>query len=212
MYDPDKQTVNWQDLGPDTILLSRTLEHLSLEPGKPRFTLMHECAHHLLHKRYFQRKAASGSGKAIAHSIQRDQIIVPTQEKRAWTDEDRIEWQANYLASALLMPESRVNRVLIEKGYQEDYFQHVLAGSSEATVYQQLITRLASIFRVSMTTAKIRLEAVGFERLPDLQVRRPNPWNQYWPDQPKIRMTKEERREEKVELGWEKKIARERRR
>jgi len=63
-----------------------------------------------------------------------------------------------------------------------------------------------------MTTAKLRLEAIGFERLPDLQVKKPDPWLAAWQAPPPQRMTKEERRWEKIELGWEKKIARERHR
>lgn len=205
VYLPDKNGMDWLELGPDTILLSKTFEESLLDPGKPRFTLMHECAHHLLHKGYFQRKAASGSGVAVAYSLQKDEDKAFTQEKKVWTDEDRIEWQANYLASALLMPDKRVNRILEERGYQEDYFQHVLARSSERGAYRQLITRLASAFKVSMTVAKIRLEALGFERLPDLQIRKPDPWLQCMPEPKKVRMTKEERREERIELAWEKK-------
>jgi len=210
VYLPEEQRVNWLELGPDTILLSKTLEDSLLDPGKPRFTLMHECAHHLLHKRYFQRKAASGSGEVIAYSLQRDEERAFTHENIVWTDEDRIEWQANYLASALLMPEKRVDRILVEKGYQEDYFQHVLAGSSERAAYQQLISRLARAFKVSMKAAKIRLEALGFERLPDLQIRKPDPWLQYIHEPKKGRITKEERREERIALAWEKKRIKER--
>lgn len=205
VYLPEEQRINWLVLGPDTILLSKTLKDSFLDPGKPRFTLMHECAHHLLHKRYFQRKAASGSGEAIAYSLQRDEERAFTQLETAWTDEDRIEWQANYLAGALLMPGKRVDRILVERGYQEDYYQHVLAGSSERAAYQQLSSRLACTFKVSMTAAKIRLDALGFERLPDLQIRKPDPWLQYLPEPKKARMTKEERREERIALAWEKK-------
>lgn len=210
VFDPGASMVRWRNLEANTILLSKTLENMPYAPGKPRFTLMHECAHHLLHKGYFQARAAKGSGKAVAYSLQRDEERLHPQEKKEWSDEERIEWQANYLASALLMPESRVERVLEEKGYKEDYFQHVLARSPESAAYRQLLSGLAFEFRVSMTVAQIRIETLGFERFPDLSIRKPDPWFQYGPEPKKKRMTKEERRQERIEIAWEEKRIKER--
>lgn len=210
VFDPDTNRVRWRNLEADTILLSKTLENMPFAPGKPRFTLMHECAHHLLHKGYFQSRAAAGSGKAVAYSLQRDNERVCVQEKKAWTDEERMEWQANYLASALLMPESRVERVLEQRGYKEDYFQHVLARSPESGAYRQLLSGLAFEFRVSMTVARIRIEGLGFERFPDLTIRKPDPWFQYQPEPKKKRMTKEELEQERIEIAWEEKRIKER--
>ena len=210
VFDPDASMVRWRNLEANTILLSKTLENMPYAPGKPRFTLMHECAHHLLHKGYFQAKAAKGSGKAVAYSLQRDEDSTHSPEKKTWTDEERMEWQANYLASALLMPESRVERVLEERGYKEDYFQTVLARSSEPAAYRQLLGGLAFEFRVSMTVARIRIEGLGFERFPDLSIRKPDPWFQYQPEPKRKRMTKEELEQERIEIAWEEKRIKER--
>jgi len=210
VFDPDSNIVRRRFLEADTILLNKTLENMAYAPSKPRFTLMHECAHQLLHKGYFQSRAENGSGKAVAYSIQRDENRDNLLEKNAWTDEERMEWQANYLASALLMPESRVERVLEERGYKEDYFQSVLARSSEPAAYRQLLGGLAFEFRVSMTAAKIRVEGLGFERFPDLTIRKPDPWFQYDPEPKKKRMTKEEREQERIEIAWEEKRIKER--
>lgn len=204
VYLPDENGMDWLELGPNTILLSKMFEDSFIYPGKPRFTLMHECAHHLLHKGYFQRKAASGSGGAVAYSLQKDEERLFTREKKIWTDEERIEWQANYLASALLIPGKRLDRVLDERGYQEDYFHHVLARSSEPAAYRQLTSRIACAFKVSLTVAEIRLKALKFERLPDLRIPKPDPWACYYGEPKKKRMTKEERQWEKAERSWEK--------
>ena len=59
IYLPEENNFEWQELGPDTSLLSKLLEDAFLNPGRARFTLMHECAHHLLHTHYFQKIEAA---------------------------------------------------------------------------------------------------------------------------------------------------------
>ena len=205
IYLPEENSIEWQELGPDTILMSKLFEDAFLDPGKARFTLMHECAHHLLHKRYYQQKAALGEKTAIAYSVQRDKDQVLLEGKGIWSDHDRIEWQANYLASAMLMPQKRVSAVLEKKGYKDAYFEQVMAGYSETSAYNQLISRLACVFRVSTAVAKIRLEKRGFEHLPDLCSPKSDPWMDWMPELKKpVRMNREERRLERIELSWEK--------
>ena len=205
IYLPEENGLEWQELGPDTILLSKLFEDAFLDPGKARFTLMHECAHHLLHTPYFQKKAAEGERTAVAYSIQSDRDQKLLERRTPWTDHDRMEWQANYLASALLMPEKRVSAVLEKKGYKDAYFEQVMDGYSESTAYNQLISRLAGAFRVSTIVAKIRLDKRGFERLPDLRKPKPDPWLEWTPEPKKpARMSKEERRLERIGLDWEK--------
>lgn len=205
IYLPEENNFEWQELGPDTILLNKLFEDAFLNPGRARFTLMHECAHHLLHTSYFQRITAAGGKTAVAYSIQYDCDQEMVEGKSSWTDNDRMEWQANYLAGAMLMPEMRVSTVLEKKGYKDAYFEQVMAGYSESTAYNQLINRLAGAFRVSPIVAKIRLDKRGFERLPDLRKPKPDPWLEWTPEPKKsARMSKEERRLERIGLAWEK--------
>ncbi len=202
VYDPEEHTVKWKDLEADTILLSKDLENPFVCLSKPRFTLMHECAHHLLHTGYYRHKAAAGSGKQVAYSIQKDKEEF-SMGKQSWTDDDRLEWQANYFASALLMPESRVDRVMKESGWQDEYFKYVMASYSERSVFHELIGKLAWAFGVSPRMVEIRLDALKFERLPDLRPVKPDPWVDLFNPPKKKRMTKEEREWERVELSWE---------
>lgn len=205
VYLPEENGIEWQILGSDTILLSKLFEDAFLNPGRARFTLMHECAHHLLHTSYFQKIEAAGQKTAVAYSIQYDRDQAMLEGMNAWTDHDRMEWQANYLASALLMPEKRVSLVLEKKGYKDTYFEQVMAGYAETTAYNQLINRLAGAFRVSPIVAKIRLDKRGFERLPDLRKPKLDPWLDWTPELKKpARMSKEERRLERIERALEK--------
>ena len=51
IFNPETQTVSLKKIRKDTILLDRTLEAApSGFSSKTRFTLMHECAHHILHR------------------------------------------------------------------------------------------------------------------------------------------------------------------
>ena len=203
VYDPEEHTVKWKDLEADTILLSKDLENPFVCLSKPRFTLMHECAHHLLHTGYFRHKSTLDARKAVAFSVQKDKGEVFTASKQPWTDDDRLEWQANYFASALLMPESRVDRVMKESGWQDEYFKYVMASYSERSVFHELIGKLAWAFGVSPRMVEIRLDALKFERLPDLRPVKPDPWVDLFNPPRKKRMTKEEREWERVELSWE---------
>ena len=203
VYDPEADTVRRRELEGDTILLSKNMEHPFISLSKPRFTLMHECAHHLLHTGYYRHKAATGSGKQVAYSIQKDKEEAFSLSQQPWTDDDRLEWQANYFASALLMPESRVERVMKESGWQEEYFKYVVAGYGERSVFHELIRKLSWAFGVSPRMAEIRLDALKFERLPDLRPVKSDPWEDFFNPPKKKRMTKEEREWERVELSWE---------
>ena len=64
------------------------------------------------------------------------------------------------------MPESRVERVMKESGWQEEYFKYVIAGYGERSVFHELIRKLSWAFGVSPRMAEIRLDALKFERLP----------------------------------------------
>lgn len=75
-----------------TMLIDASLLEAENCYGRLRFTLAHELAHYLLHKRIF-----SGTGKAAA-LYNND------------TDEDDTEWQANYLGKAILMPGGQIKR------------------------------------------------------------------------------------------------------
>ena len=92
-----------------------------------RFTLAHELAHHIIHKRI-----VSGTGVAAAlynHDA----------------NEDATEWQANYLAKAILMPNGQVKRCFYA-------LRPVCRSKSE------FVCKMAEIFEVSKQAMEIRLK------------------------------------------------------
>lgn len=98
--------------------------------GRLRFTLAHELAHYIIHKGIF-----CGTGVAAA-----------LYDNNA--DEDMMEWQANYLARAMLMPNGQVKRCFYKS-------------RSSCRCESEFVKRLASIFEVSKQAMKIRLKDFG---------------------------------------------------
>ena len=74
VYQPKTGEAEWAEADAGTILLDKSLEvakdALHSARSRPRFTLMHECAHQMLHSDYYRRIAASGDNAAVAYSVQ----------------------------------------------------------------------------------------------------------------------------------------------
>jgi Zn-dependent peptidase ImmA (M78 family) len=166
LYLPDRDEYDWHIVDGNTILLDKSLqENLDYSIAPARFTLMHECAHQLLHGKYFHFLAKRGDARTAAYSIQRQSEPQDGPIKNAeWTDEDWIEWQANYLAGALLLPKTRVSRALADGDAVDVYWQRVKAKEKESHAYAGLINYVAQYFRVSPRMADIRLQQTGFVR------------------------------------------------
>lgn len=110
-----------------TMLIEASLLEDEKYYGRLRFTLAHELAHYILHKRIF-----SGTGVAAA---------LYNQD----TDEDATEWQANYLAKAILMPNGQIKRCFYA-------LRPVCRAKSD------FVCKMAEIFEVSKQAMEIRLK------------------------------------------------------
>lgn len=92
-----------------------------LEPSQEhryRFTAMHEGSHLLLHQKYFEARLL-GQQKSDLGYIPYIECRVDVAEggkSRGFSQTDRgwMEWQANHLASAILMPKSMVLKTVRE--------------------------------------------------------------------------------------------------
>jgi hypothetical protein len=157
LYDPGKGKPIRREYTLGTVLLDASLQELSREPMM-RFTLMHECAHQVLHRPYFRQNP-----DAVA--CRRTALIGDIRDpEKAWTDLDRMEWQANYLASCLLMPIDAV-RACIRGNEMEEYYRYrVGRGMIESTALGMAAVELSPIFHVSDKAAESRLRGLGFGR------------------------------------------------
>lgn len=111
-----------------TILIEASLAEDEKQYGRLRFTLAHELSHWLIHQKIF-----SGTGVAAA-SYNKEY------------DEDSTEWQANYLAQAILMPKSQVKQCFFNI-------------RNECVTRKERIEKIASVFEVSKQAMEIRLKS-----------------------------------------------------
>lgn len=163
LFDPETQTIRYTLYDARSILVDRSLLEESKEE-KLCFTMMHECSHQILHANYFRRQSAlDGMQLILCREETVDKNI--TKPYTEWTDLDRMEWQANYLASALLMPMASVKDCMDACQIREYYENRVQDGMYEGTAFTKAAMELVLAFRVSLTAAKIRLLSLGFTRL-----------------------------------------------
>lgn len=137
-----------------TIIIDKSL----LEQGQAhryRYTIFHESAHWLIHQNYYRIKyqqecltQPSAGTFSLCRKLKNPYASKPNKQ---WRDEDWAEWQANALASAMLMPESATLNLLCHMGSAKTAFD--LAGQ---------ILQVSRIFNVSLTAAKYRLQDLGF--------------------------------------------------
>jgi len=124
-YSPEKDDYELVWISEGTMLIESLLVNDSFQYGRFRFTLGHELGHWVLHKPLYK-----GTGSAAA-TYKTDYIYKNT-----------IEWQANYIAKAILMPTVQIKRVC-----------HELRGATA----EEKIYILSDVFEVSRQAMEIRL-------------------------------------------------------
>lgn len=116
--------------------------------GRVRFTIIHECAHLILHPRFYYQKPGE--------VIPKIQCTIYQIEDGAWrlpmTDEEVREWQANRLGAALIMPAKTVRMMMADRlGVAVNTLSAVYLSDS-------FITEMADVFNVSKSAMSIRLK------------------------------------------------------
>jgi len=115
------------------------------------FTIAHETAHWILHRSYFSPGNQSYSYRKQGQLYVACRTIgIEMKRSLLKTNGDFIEWQANALAAALLMPIATFRYTA----------NHLSDKNGIITV--NAIEEIADIFQVSKITAKIRLKQLGF--------------------------------------------------
>ncbi len=133
----------------DTIYLDESL--WDAEKAHPmRFTLAHECAHHILAR--LEEKTA---WRSFHRRLRQGQTYTPRELKTA---SDWCEWQANALAAVLLIPRSRQASHLTRWG--RPYLPTSYGGRFNTHDYN-LILNLVKTFNVSFDVVTIRLATTG---------------------------------------------------
>jgi len=162
VYDPYNNKAEYIAAKQGTVIIDNTL----LEEGQEhryRFTMGHEGGHWIFHRDVFWQNPNQTS----FFDPPRDAIVkcraVALEGKpkpfTQWTDHDRMEWQSNYMSSALMMPKSMVLAL-----YNEGWLRKIMNDESpymQALFPELLISTVAQTFNVSNQASEIRLKNLG---------------------------------------------------
>jgi hypothetical protein len=122
-------------------------------------TIAHEVFHWHRHRMYAAIKDILRNEKVIACRCPAE-IIYPSQNEE-WTDEQRMEWQANNVAPRILMP-IQTFRTKVDELYKQ-YRCDTLDGSVDIDVITCIADELASFYDVSRLSALIRMKETGYK-------------------------------------------------
>lgn len=153
VYDEERDQADYMTVRGNTVLIDRSLLD-KWKRGRYRFTMGHEAAHAFLHKEYFRRQkekniAARESVSLISCRI--SEVQNDEQKNVEWTDYNWLEWQANTLSSAILMPKTMV--------------KEAVADLIDVEVFPEMFTlRVMELFQVSREAADYRLKQLGLYR------------------------------------------------
>lgn len=153
VYNPNKRCAEYVSAKARTVIIDSSL----LDEGQEhryRFTMGHEGGHDIFHSRYFRYNPNQLSffDRGETPMIQCRTDIQGENRKpvEQWNDRDRMEWQANRLSAALLMPKSMVFKLIESLPSMEKLLRDVT-----------YIMKVSKTFNVSTEAAKHRLLELG---------------------------------------------------
>lgn len=130
--------------------------------GRIRFTMAHELAHWILHRELFINEYAKREKNMIISNDTSEGLL--TCETDCKTDEEWIEWQADYLAGALLMPctlfSYYFNIIRNELDIKQDYL-YLDKQKCNRSNCTYAIERLSRIFGTSKLAVRVRMYKLG---------------------------------------------------
>jgi len=154
IYDPEKNKAEYIHTDARTVIIDNTLLAENQEHRR-RFTIMHEGGHDVYHSTYYYYDPNQLSifdlddcSAMVQCRSNLNETLSRTNPKN-WTDEERMEWQANAFASAILMPKQSVS--ILAADYKNSITEPV-----------PLILETSKVFNVSKEAAMYRLQQLKF--------------------------------------------------
>lgn len=130
--------------------------YLEQNLGRVKNTLAHEVFHWHRHRLYAAIKQILRQEKVIACRCPVENVY--PGEEESWTDEQRMEWQANNIAPRILMPLGQFKQKVDELYKQYDY-----VGTPLKLITMECIAQdLASFYEVSRQSVLIRMMECGY--------------------------------------------------
>lgn len=159
VFDPVNNRAEYISAKANTIIIDNSLLEKNQE-HRYRFTTGHEGGHSYFHTEYFgydpnQLTFADLLGDAVPAPMLQCRIDTKkagTTNSKLWGDKEWMEWQANALSSAILMPKSMVLKLAEE----------VMNSSvNKRWLSMALVDKVSEVFNVSWEAATYRLKELG---------------------------------------------------
>lgn len=153
-YDDENNKIE-ENINAGTIFIDKNV-HLFFADSEhsENFTIMHECIHWFIHRKYFLFSKICNNGQStIACGADGEIKNIRNNKDLQW-----IERQANQITARVLMP---------EKTFLTDYYKFFRNSSSELN-YEKIsesVMELSKNYSVSITATKIRLSELGINEL-----------------------------------------------
>ena len=155
IFDPEKNQADYLHADARTVIIDSSLveDHsIASQRHRYRYTMGHEGGHDIFHSAfyYYDPNQFSLFDSCPVERMPMVQCRVNSFSKSAepgsrklWTDDDWMEWQANYFSSVLLMPETPVR--MLADAYRRKHFSDAL-----------IVKGVVDTFDVSMEAATYR--------------------------------------------------------
>jgi len=162
VYDPETGRAEYISAKAGTVLIDHRLLEEN-QGNRYRFTLAHESSHTILHASSFtynpdQTCLFEVEDIPMIRCRMAELAYGPRKPVSQWTAKDRVEWQANRLSSAILMPKKMVDKLVSDRNREPPHSEE---GTSPArTLCQSLetVSLVSETFKVSKEAAIYRLQ------------------------------------------------------
>ena len=170
VYDAIKQQAKYISVGEGTALIDNSLLKED-QKKRGRFTIGHEASHWIFHRKKYHVNPRQLSwfddftGIEPMIKCKTANVEGIARKSRFNTDNDWMEWQADYMASALLMPKvtfAMAVKCLFKQIGIKRYYEKGIDADLDRWAEDKLPKMLANIFDVSIKAAAIRLVSLGF--------------------------------------------------
>lgn len=170
VYDIKRETVKTIPVNEKTILVDNSLLETD-KLSRYRFTLGHEASHWIFHRHQYlveQEHIHLLCVEDVRSGVRSRMADMDNVNRRKLcTDNDWMEWQADYMASALLMPKQTFHiaaqELLEQAGIDEGYITRGISDDWDMFI-QAFTIELAETFQVSLQAARIRCDKLGIVR------------------------------------------------
>ena len=155
IFDPGTGRAEYISAKARTIIIDKRLLEES-QQHRYRFTLGHEAGHDIFHSAFFgynpDQLPLFDMGTAPMIQCRTDCGSTSKKTPKFWDDHDWMEWHANRLASAVLMPRSAVERLV----------EGVRSERRDSIRRATMVFSVMEAFDVSFEAAMYRLKDLGF--------------------------------------------------